>query len=166
MSDMWLNAIPRFSETFIVNEILAHERAGMKLDIFALGDVQEAFFQESISRVKAPVTRFNSRQYNAEYYHDLLRRSFPLLPELSGCFSDPGYNHVHEFAQAVMLAATVQERGIRHLHAHFATKATTVARLAAKLAGITYSFTAHAKDIYFDYPEDSAISLKPGMRAG
>ncbi|MFP1464131.1 hypothetical protein ACLB1E_36770 [Escherichia coli] len=48
---------PRFSETFIVNEILAHERAGMKLDIFALGDVQEAFFQESISRVKAPVTR-------------------------------------------------------------------------------------------------------------
>lgn len=151
---------PRFSETFIVNEILAHERAGMKLDIFALGDVQEAFFQESISRVKAPVTRFNSRQYNAEYYHDLLRRSFPLLPELSGCFSDPGYNHVHEFAQAVMLAATVQERGIRHLHAHFATKATTVARLAAKLAGITYSFTAHAKDIYFDYPEDSAISLK------
>lgn len=34
---------PRFSETFIVNEILAHERAGMKLDIFALGDVQEAF---------------------------------------------------------------------------------------------------------------------------
>ncbi|MFP1527024.1 hypothetical protein ACLB1R_00930 [Escherichia coli] len=40
---------PRFSETFIVNEILAHERAGMKLDIFALGDVQEAFFSECIS---------------------------------------------------------------------------------------------------------------------
>ncbi len=32
--------------------------------------------------------------------------------------------------------------------------------LGSKTRGITYSFTAHAKDIYFDYPEDSAISLK------
>jgi colanic acid/amylovoran biosynthesis glycosyltransferase len=44
-------------------------------------------------------------------------------------------------------------RGISHLHAHFGTVATTVARLAAALAGIGYSFTAHAKDIYCDYEE-------------
>ncbi|MDQ3697700.1 MAG: glycosyltransferase, partial [Gemmatimonadota bacterium] len=50
--------------------------------------------------------------------------------------------------QALLLARAVRERGIRHLHAHFATAATTVARLAAHIAGVPYTFTAHAKDIY------------------
>ncbi|MFQ5596107.1 MAG: colanic acid biosynthesis glycosyltransferase WcaL, partial [Anaerolineae bacterium] len=31
-----LKMYPRFSETFIVNEILAHEAAGLDLEIFSL----------------------------------------------------------------------------------------------------------------------------------
>jgi len=42
----------------------------------------------------------------------------------------------------------VKRSGIYHLHAHFASAPSTVARLAAMFAGITYSFTAHAKDIF------------------
>jgi colanic acid/amylovoran biosynthesis glycosyltransferase len=52
--------------------------------------------------------------------------------------------------QAVRLAELVRERGIGHLHAHFASVATTVARLASLLSGVPYSFTAHAKDIYHE----------------
>ena len=34
-----LKRYPRFSETFVVNEILALEKAGVQVDIFALGPV-------------------------------------------------------------------------------------------------------------------------------
>ncbi len=39
---------------------------------------------------------------------------------------------------------------IRHLHAHYAHGATTVAWFAASIAGLSFSFTGHARDIYAD----------------
>lgn len=39
-----LKRYPRFSETFIVNEILAHEAAGQAVEIFALRPVDETHF--------------------------------------------------------------------------------------------------------------------------
>ena len=52
-----LKRYPRFSETFVVHEILAHERAGLPIEIFALGPVEETHFQDCISQVRAPLTR-------------------------------------------------------------------------------------------------------------
>lgn len=64
---------------------------------------------------------------------------------------------VRDVYQAALLALQVQRRGIRHLHAHFANVATSVARLAAKMCGISYSFTAHAKDIFHDEVDRSLL---------
>ncbi len=61
---------------------------------------------------------------------------------------DAGAEDARTVYQAIIVGQLAVERGISHLHAHFATSATSVARLAARLAGVTYSFTAHAKDIY------------------
>src|SRR5437773_10443486 len=46
---------PRYSETFIVREILAHEAAGLEIDIFSLRPTNDGHFQDVISRVRAPV---------------------------------------------------------------------------------------------------------------
>ena len=46
---------PRYSETFIVREILAHEEAGLAIEIFALRPPNDRHFQDLISRVRAPV---------------------------------------------------------------------------------------------------------------
>ena len=46
---------PRFSETFIINEILAHEAAGLEVEIFALGFPYQPYFQDAIAKVRAPV---------------------------------------------------------------------------------------------------------------
>ena len=46
------------------------------------------------------------------------------------------------------------------MHAHFASSATTVARLAATFAAITYSFTAHAKDIFHESVCQDDLHLK------
>src|SRR5215216_1102233 len=47
---------PRYSETFIVNEVLAHEAAGADVEIFSLRPPADTHFQEQIARVRAPVT--------------------------------------------------------------------------------------------------------------
>jgi glycosyltransferase involved in cell wall biosynthesis len=48
------------------------------------------------------------------------------------------------------LALLAAAHGVHHLHAHFATIAAYAARTAAALAGVPFSVTCHAKDIYRD----------------
>lgn len=52
------------------------------------------------------------------------------------------------FCEAIPLAREVERRGIKHLHAHFALNATTLALIVARLLDISFSFTAHANDIF------------------
>jgi colanic acid/amylovoran biosynthesis glycosyltransferase len=155
-----LKRYPRFSETFIVNEILAHEAAGQPIEIFALRPVEESHFQDSLGRVKAPVTHLPDKVKNAEALWRLLRDARARLPGAWAALAEMEEMEGREIAQAILLALACRERGVAHLHAHFGTVATTVARLAARLAGIAYSFTAHAKDIYFDYDENVHLGLK------
>src|SRR5690606_3122154 len=48
----------------------------------------------------------------------------------------------------VWLAGDMHRQGIAHVHAHFASYPALAALVAHRLAGISYSFTAHAYDIY------------------
>ncbi len=50
------------------------------------------------------------------------------------------------------LADQVRHRGIVHIHAHFAGEPAAIARKAARRAGVGYSISAHAKDIYLTDP--------------
>jgi len=142
---------PRYSETFIVNEILAHEKAGLSLDIFALRQSSDTHFQDTIAKVRAPVTYLPASNVLSagEFWRELMATIKDLPGSVSGL--NAARNEVaRDVYQAALLALQVQEKGITHLHAHFATSTTTVARLAALFSGITYSFTAHAKDIFHE----------------
>jgi len=155
-----LKRYPRFSETFVVNEILAHERAGMKVDIFALGPVMESHFQPDISRVQAPVIRLSDKQRNVESFWEQVSEALDVLPNFAERLAEEKAHSVHELAQGIKMALLIRLRNIQHLHAHFATQAATVARLAAKFSGVSWSLTAHAKDIYFHYEQDIQLSRK------
>lgn len=151
---------PRFSETFVVNEILAHEAAGQQIEIFALRGVAETHFQDIIGRVRAPVTRIPEQFRGADTLWRLIAEAQAELPGSWDALRDMGAMEGRDVAQAIILALAAKRRGVAHLHAHFGTVATSVARIAAALAGIGYSFTAHAKDIYYDYDEPQHLDLK------
>ena len=51
-----LKMYPRFSETFIVSEILAREAAGDRIEIFSLRPTNDPRFHPELARVQAPVT--------------------------------------------------------------------------------------------------------------
>lgn len=52
------------------------------------------------------------------------------------------------FLLGCRLAAELELRGIRHVHAHFAHVPAAIAMYAGLLAGIPFSFTAHANDLF------------------
>jgi glycosyltransferase involved in cell wall biosynthesis len=63
--------------------------------------------------------------------------------------SGPRKIYVKELLQAIALADRLLDAPeVRHLHAHFAHGTTTVTWHAATIAGLPFSFTGHARDIY------------------
>lgn len=54
------------------------------------------------------------------------------------------------FLEGVVAADELRTLGIQHLHAHFVDRAATVALVAGRLLNLSYSLTAHARDIYVD----------------
>jgi glycosyltransferase involved in cell wall biosynthesis len=53
------------------------------------------------------------------------------------------------FAEAGIVAEHMRERGLVHLHNHFASSSGTVAMLAAELGGFTFSLSEHGPDIFW-----------------
>jgi colanic acid/amylovoran biosynthesis glycosyltransferase len=156
---------PRFSETFIVNEILAHEAAGAELDVFALNPSNDTHFQDAISRVRAPVTILPSKGLKATALWEELSEASGKLPGLHAAMCDAWAEDVVHVHQASILARALLARGIGHVHAHFGSSPATVARLAARFAGLSYSFTAHAKDLYHESVDRGALLARHGDRA-
>jgi glycosyltransferase involved in cell wall biosynthesis len=175
-----VRSYPRLSQTFILDEILMLEMMGVNLRIFAVTDPHEPIVQMEVSEVQAPT-----------YYLDTVRRKwFTILAEhfLAAMQSprryaralhfvrthkdgDDGYSastRYECFAYAVYLARLLKREELRtgvgtgHLHAHFAHDPTLVAMLTHMLTGISYSFTAHARDLYQVPP---AVLLERAERA-
>jgi glycosyltransferase involved in cell wall biosynthesis len=157
-----LKRYPRYSETFVVNEILAHEAAGHEIVIFPLRPPMDTHFQDAIARVRAPVDYVPSEAPKATKLWDELRAARDELPGLCGSLEDALSDDAVSLRQAVIVASRARRLGLEHLHAHFGTSATTVARLAGRFAGLPYSFTAHAKDIFHESvdPEDLARKIR------
>src|SRR6516165_6563493 len=78
---------PRYSETFVVREILAHERAGLEIEIYSLRPTNDGHFQDLIARVQG---RVNYLYFPADV----------LLPESLAAASLTGAHLWRAFAEA------------------------------------------------------------------
>jgi glycosyltransferase involved in cell wall biosynthesis len=156
---------PRLSQTFILDELLALERRGVELALFSLVPSGETIVQPGVAAVRAPVrylveplpplrqriaghlrvARHSARRYLRTW---LYARSNPSLSAGYSTFSTR-----QSFGHAVQVAAAVIDmlgagRPPSHIHAHFAHDPALVALLVHRLTGLSYSLTAHARDLY------------------
>ncbi|WP_112663151.1 glycosyltransferase family 4 protein [Microvirga flavescens] len=146
---------PRLSETFIAQEILALEERGVDLEIWSLRHPTERAVHPMNRKIRAKV------RYLPEYlYEDPIRvfRGFlaalrsPRFGELMATFfrdlkRDMTANRVRRLGQAFVMAREMPE-DIRHLHVHYLHTPASVVRYAALLSGRTWTYSAHAKDIW------------------
>lgn len=54
------------------------------------------------------------------------------------------------FAEAVLLRHWARSVGVSHIHVHFANPAATVALIAARFGGLSYSLSVHGPDEFYD----------------
>ncbi|MGH2531376.1 MAG: glycosyltransferase [Thermomicrobiales bacterium] len=161
-----LKMYPRFSETFILSEILELERQGVDLCIYSLKKPDDGRFHAALSRVRAPVAYLPESPFlairsvlaaNREVFRWNRRRYLRLL---ASSIKRRRWGAVKRFLQAGCLASRLRAEGITHIHAHFATSATSVAVWLHRLTGLPYSFTAHAKDIFSDGVDPQGLMRK------
>src|SRR5262245_17456695 len=151
---------PRYSETFIVREILAHEQAGMEIEIYTLRPTDDAHFQDLIARVRARVNylyfpadgllpdTLSAASLTASHFWKALGVASEFLPDVCSLLPEMRDEEARHVYHALQLACDVRRKNIQHLHAPFANDGAKVARLAARFAGVTYSVTARAKEIF------------------
>jgi colanic acid/amylovoran biosynthesis glycosyltransferase len=161
-----LKRYPCYSETFVVNEILAHEAAGLEIEIFALRPTLDTHFQDAIARVRAPVHHVSNEAVRTSRLWDELRAARDELPELGGALEEALDADVDDVRQAALVAQAARARRIDHLHAHFASVATAVARMAGRFADLPYTFTAHAHDVFSDAVDPTDLARKIRDAAG
>ena len=157
-----LKVYPRLSETFIVNELLAHQRAGQDIEIFSLRPPGDGRFHEAVGEVRFPVTYVPSAGLHAETLWDAIRTAANDLPGSWPALAQAVGADARDVYQALALAREARRRGIRHLHAHFASAAGVVSRIAARAAGLSYSVTAHAKDIFHESVDEDTLGAVLG----
>lgn len=150
-----LKGYPRLSETFIAQEILALQRLGLDQRIVSLRHPTDPATHPVHAAIDAPVL------YLPEYLHEeplrVLRgvaaaRRLPGWREARSAWRrdlarDVTRNRIRRFGQACVLAAELPGN-VRHLHVHFLHTPASVARYTAILRGLTWSYSAHAKDIW------------------
>ena len=161
---------PRLSETFILDEILGLEAAGVPLRLYSIADPRESLVQPDVGRVRSPVRYLRSGPGRAGAVSDYLRFA---TSHLVLARRDPrrwcgvvGHIALHRrhastmkhFMAAGALALELERANAQHIHAAFAHGPASIAHFVHLLTGMPFSFAAHAKDLYLSAP--SILGMK------
>ncbi|MDQ3653517.1 MAG: glycosyltransferase [Chloroflexota bacterium] len=161
-----LKMFPRFSETFILGEILELEREGVDIRIYSLKHPNDGRTHADVLKVRAPVTYVpvaklaDARALVRPHWEVFRWDPMRYLRVAFRVAKRRRWGAVKRFLQAGCIAPQLRREGITHVHAHFASSATSVAHYLHHLCGMSYSFTAHAKDIYIDSVSDDVLVRK------
>lgn len=152
---IFLKGYPRLSETFIAQEILGLQKAGLDLELVSLRHPTDTKRHPVHHEITAPV------KYLPEYVHDEPMRCLKAwwkARRMSGyrrarsiwlkdLLRDRTHNRVRRFVQSLVAAAELGD-DIRWLYGHFIHTPGSVTRYTSIIRGLPYSISAHAKDIW------------------
>ncbi|MCR9125730.1 MAG: glycosyltransferase [Rhodobacteraceae bacterium] len=146
---------PRLSETFIAQELVALEAAGLRFDIWSLRHPTDVKRHPLHDRLRAQVNHLPEYLHHDPARHWRARTAARRLPGFDRAYAmwradlrrDATPNRIRRFGQACVLA-TEMPADVGGLYAHFLHTPASVARYAAVMRELPWSFSAHAKDIW------------------
>lgn len=166
---MILKGYPRISESFISSEILLLESLGVSMEIYSLRRPKEDFIHPHVRGIKARVTYIPEVIPNfgtiIQSNYELARRAGSHYLQcfqraVSRALSRRKTAVIRHFLQAGHLVRQkLSNPAIGHIHAHFCHTPASVALFSSELTGLSFSFTAHAKDIYTSDREQLARKI-------
>jgi len=147
---------PRIHETYVVREINELERQGQPVVLVPLHRGRGRVIHEEAKpwlrrAVYTPLVSLHIIRANLRRMFRRPRRYFSLLGRLiAGTAMSPSVlvRTMVLFPKSVYLGEVLRTRGVRHVHAEFATDPATAAYIMSVTAGISYSFTVHGPDVF------------------
>ena len=139
---------PSFGQTFCYREVAELARQGVTPPIFSVRNPKDEPLQDWDARI---VKRVHYLPEERELLDDVRRASKKrkLTPEIVAALDEWGRRtDFLRLYQAVYVGLRLQEMGIGHVHAHFMGMAARTAFWIHKFFPVTFSFTAHANDIF------------------
>ncbi|MFQ5349952.1 MAG: glycosyltransferase, partial [Thermoanaerobaculia bacterium] len=169
-----LKAFPVVSETFILNEVRAMETLGVPLVLLSLKRLEQPVTHAGLGEIRSPL--LHAPWPRLSELPRLVGSHLTVAARRPGAYALTAWKEVgrgllrwlrrpdrsrrrglskrvRRLAWAGWVAAEARRRGIGHLHAHYCSEPLRVAELVRKLAGVTYSFAGHAKDLYLAPPQ-------------
>lgn len=148
---------PSFGQTFCYREVVELERQGVNVHVFSIrrpvDEPEQAWDDAIVQRVhylpqeKALVAEVD-RVLKTDAVSDDVREAVKNWGRQSDFL---------RLYQAVYAGIQIQQKGLRHVHAHFAGMAARTACWINRFFGVPFTFTAHANDIFA--PRDFVVSL-------
>jgi glycosyltransferase involved in cell wall biosynthesis len=148
---------PSFGQTFCYREVAELYRQGITPPIFSIRNPKDEPPQDWDMRIVRDVHYLPEEK---ELLEEVQRASKKrrLTPQIIAALDEWGRRtDFLRLYQAAYVGLRLQEAGISHVHAHFAGMAARTAFWVAKFFPITFSFTAHANDIFA--PKNFEIGL-------
>jgi colanic acid/amylovoran biosynthesis glycosyltransferase len=139
---------PSFGQTFCYREVAELYRQGRTAPIFSIRNPKDEPPQDWDTHI---VEHVHYLPEEKELLDNVQRASNKgrLTPEIIAALEEWGRRtDFLRLYQAVYVGLRLKEKGINHVHAHFAGMAARTAFWIAKFFPITFSFTAHANDIF------------------
>src|SRR5713226_4243116 len=139
---------PSFGQTFCYREVAELARQGVAPPIFSIRKPKNEPLQEWDERIIERVHYLPEEEQLLGEIHRALKKG-KLMGEIIAALDEWGRRpDFLRLSQAVYVGLRLQEMGIRHVHAHFAGMAARTAFWIQKFFRISFSFTAHANDIF------------------
>lgn len=163
-----VNQYPSISHTFIRREIEALERQGVDVVRYSIRSSAHGEIADEDRREAEKTRRIVGApplSLVAALAQSALTRPSASLAAIATAFrlglrSESGLvRHAFYAAEALILASWLRRERISHVHAHFGTNSATVAMLAARINGGSFSLTVHGPE-EFDKPQLIALPRK------
>lgn len=149
-----VHEFPKLSETFVLHDLLALERAGVKIAVFSVRRPEQPVQHEAVRQLQAEVhylPELSGRQrrlaVRATGVLLAVRDPKTFLRGLAQVYASPDYTRLR-LNQALLLAGQLERLGAPALYIHFAHKPATIGRFAALLLGLPFAISAHAVDVW------------------
>lgn len=153
---------PVVSQTFCDSEMLELEASGVELTIASLNPPADTFRHERLRNFNAevvyppPPTILKAKEKLMHETHDWEENLTPMIARHEKAYGGD-FKPKTRARNAAFFAEEFLRRGVEHIHVHFANRATHTALFIKELAGIPFSFTAHAQDFMVDLGNDDLL---------
>lgn len=153
-----MSRFPKITETFILNEMLTAEAAGVHVELFPLRRERTTKMHPEAERFlqEAHFLPLASYEILVDNLWALMTRPWLWITTLWAIiranFGCPRFllGALAVFPRSITVAKRMQRSQVSHIHAHFASHPAAAAWMIHRFSDISYSFVAHGSDLHRD----------------